>query len=57
MSNNRIMSLPSVQLSPVHPLEQMQLYEPLVFVQVPPFKHGELLHSSISENEEKPFYI
>jgi hypothetical protein len=45
----KIVSVPVVQSTPVHPLVQMQLYEPTVLLQVPPFRHVLLeVHSSKS---------
>ncbi len=37
VSNTKRVSLPVVQFVSVHPLVQLQLYEPSVFVQVAPF--------------------
>ena len=41
-------TIPVSQFNPVHPSEQVQLYDPSTFEQVAPFWQGELSHSFMS---------
>lgn len=44
-------NLPVPHLGPVQPSRQLQVNPPLVFTQVPRFKHGLARHSSVSVNK------
>ena len=44
---------PVSQFTPAYPSAQKQLYESMLSLQIPPFRHGELSHSSISGENTK----
>lgn len=48
---------PSLQSLFCHPLEQLQTYDPRVFIHVPLFKHGNKSHSSRSTEKEKRMVV
>lgn len=48
---------PSLQSLFCHPLEQLQTYDPRVFIHVPLFKHGNKSHSSRSTEKEKRIVV